>query len=268
MDCGTRVSFYFSAQSTEAETVTEPIDAPGHTYTAEVFDELDAAFADNFSTDMGWTVENDVALTDGAWERGVPMGGGVRNDPNYDVSGHGACYLTDNVIGNSDVDGGHTVLTSPLIDASEGDPHLSYWLWHSTDETDVLVVEISGDDGATWTQVQSVGNQGDQWVFHTFRIADIIAPTNQMRVRFDSSDLGDGSVVESGLDDFRIHAQDPFVCGPAPCFGDINGDLTVDETDLGLAIELWNLPGGDVNNSGFGDMIDLIQIMDAFGPCE
>src|SRR5262249_22774483 len=77
-------------------------------------------FSDNFETDRGWTVTN-LGATSGNWERGVPV-----NDPSWDYDpvsdydGSGRCYLTQNAPGNTDVDGGATQLTSPLLDLSAG----------------------------------------------------------------------------------------------------------------------------------------------------
>src|SRR5690606_7864879 len=149
---------------------------------------------DDFEEDLGWTVVNSPDLTDGAWERGVPAGGGDRGDPPVDGDGSGHCYLTDNADGNSDVDGGATTLISPTLDASaDGEPYLSYWRWYSNStgaapESDVFTVEISNDDGDTWSVLEVVGPTGAQvrggWYFVSFRLSDFLPPTSTMRVRF------------------------------------------------------------------------------------
>ena len=134
-------------------------------------------------------------------------------DPLSDADGSGSCYLTDNVAGNSDVDSGSTVLTSPILDASGSNPILSYYRWYANafgpaPHQDIFEVEISNDAGATWTSVETVGPAGPEtlggWFLKTFRISDFISPTNQMRVRFIASDTGEGSVVEAGIDGVEI----------------------------------------------------------------
>src|SRR5205814_1913991 len=75
--CAAQPQYYFSAQGAGAGVVTEPANAPTSVHTAVVQQPV-AVFSDNFQTDMGWTVQNDATLTTGAWQRGVPAGGGGR----------------------------------------------------------------------------------------------------------------------------------------------------------------------------------------------
>ena len=204
VSCGTNAHFYFSAETTGGETQTDPRSAPDAFYQARSALGLIPVFADDFQTDKGWTVEN-IDLADGPWERGDPVGGGERGDPADDYDGSGRCYLTDNVAGDSDVDGGPTRLTSPLIDMSAGNGIVRYARWFTNDDGDGdrLDVEISNDNGNNWTLVESVPG-GAGWKLNSFLISDYIAPTGNMRLRFSATDNPNDSVTEAGLDAFEV----------------------------------------------------------------
>ncbi len=226
--CGS-VRFYVAAQSTTAVTVTSPPTAPAASYAAVAAYGENTVFTDNFETNTGWTVQ-DVALTDGSWTRGVPANGN-RGDPPTDFDGSGQCFLTDNVAGNSDVDGGTTHLISPTIDLSGGDAIISYARWYSNTqgsapEADTFVVAVSNNNGGSWTTVETVGPTGPEvdggWFARSFAVGAFVPPTAQVRVRFSASDLGSGSVVEAAVDAFRVDQLD---CTPS---GFVNGDANCD----------------------------------------
>lgn len=200
--CGLQVRYYVGAETTEGREMTDPRNAPASSYFALAAVGLDIVLDDNFERDLGWTVEN-IDLQDGAWERGVPAGGGARGDPPNDYDGSGQCYVTGNRP-DSDVDGGPTRVTSPSIDMSAGDGFISYARWFTNDDRDDrLVVEVSDDDGQSWTLVESVGHS-DSWVVSQFRLTEFVTPTDQVRIRFSASDNPNNSVTEAGLDAVKV----------------------------------------------------------------
>ncbi|MCP4581780.1 MAG: M20/M25/M40 family metallo-hydrolase [candidate division Zixibacteria bacterium] len=208
LECGKDIAFYISVETTDSALVTDPRDAPGISFSAFSASEFTSLYEDDFETDQGWSVSGDA--TDGHWDRGVPSGLGERGDPPADHDGSGQCYLTDNVYGNSDVDGGTTYLISPTFDLSEGNALFNYALWYTNNSgddpnNDSFVVWVSNNNGSSWTPVETFGpTTSPGWTEHSFLVDDFIAPTSLVKVRFEASDLNSGSVVEAGIDALSI----------------------------------------------------------------
>jgi C1A family cysteine protease len=218
-DCGDRPQFYLTARGERWGRVEHP-SAPGSRPYWSTVGIGTAVFADDFEADLGWVVDDDPELEDGTWDRGVPVGGGDRGDPPTDADGSGSCYLTDNVDGNSDVDGAWTRLTSPPIDLSDCDEaRVRFALWYTNNhgdnpQMDVLRVSVSSDGGSSWALVDSVGPltpTPQDWHEESFVVGDHTALTDDVRVRFEASDLPGGSLVEAGIDAFRVERID---CDP------------------------------------------------------
>jgi len=215
--CDEVVQFYVEAETTENELQTSPFGAPLDRFEARsVF--VEEFFVDDFEADKGWAVE-DIDLTDGGWQRGVPAGDGTRGDPTGDFDGSGQCYLTGNREGNSDVDGGPTRLTSPTIDLSGADDAtISYarWFYNDDSDQDSLDVEISNDNGANWTLVERVQRLAGGWVHRDFLVSDFVTPTSEIVVRFSATDNPNDSITEAAIDAFDVSRT---FCETPECLG-------------------------------------------------
>ncbi|HKB14764.1 MAG TPA: hypothetical protein VKF62_01805, partial [Planctomycetota bacterium] len=185
---------------------------------------------DPLEADLGWTIgaPGDNAQT-GVWIRVDPNGtssaaggGGQPLQPEDDhTPAPGVpCFVTGNAspgagAGTNDVDGGPTTLLTPVFDLSGAlEPRIRYarWFADATTVDDSLLVSISGDGGASWTPLETVAGSGrNAWNEVSFRVADFLAPTSQMRLRFVASDSPNNSVCEAAVDDLRVEA---FNAGP------------------------------------------------------
>ncbi|MDP6891027.1 MAG: GC-type dockerin domain-anchored protein, partial [Phycisphaerales bacterium] len=251
-----------------------PGGAPNEVLTAVVASDVEVAFDDNGETDPGWTVSGDAS--DGQWERGVPAGGGLRGDPPTDADGSGQCWLTDNVEGNSDVDGGSTVLTSPELDISGDGWTLGYWRWYSNNfggspNADILTVQWSEVGASSWQNLETVGPSGPGtsggWIRAEFDLdASGLTGVDAFQIRVNADDSGSGSVIEAGLDGIQVGRIE---CEDTPCPGDIDGSGEVDVNDVLLVLGAYGTddPAGDINGDGIVDVNDILAVVAAFGPC-
>ena len=273
IECGEILSYYFQGIDNDGLSKTLPANAPSSVYTSSVASSFVETFADNFQTNTGWSVSGSV--TDGAWERAVPAGGGGRGDPASDYDGSGQCYLTDNEAGNSDVDGGTTTLTSPAMDATgEGVPTLTYALWYSNNigvTDDTMFVDISNNNGGAWQSLDTIGPgdaaAGGGWNEYSFDLSAIFAsPSSQVRIRFRAGDTGDGSVVEAAVDAVQIELVS---CENAsdPCPADLTGDGTLDFFDVSAFLTAFGNGEvvADFTGDGSFDFFDVSAFLTAFG---
>jgi len=270
--CGTNIVWYVQGQAATGQTITAPEGAPTTLNRSQSAYGIGQLFRDDFEKDLGWTVgaPGDNA-TAGIWVRGDPNGTAAQ--PENDASPDGTeCFFTGQgpvggAIGLADVDGGTTTLTSPPIDASgEGVTYLRYARWYSNNtgaspNADSMPVEVSNDNGTTWTLLELVTENANAWVVKTWRINDIFpAPSAQFRLRFLARDLGAGSLVEAAVDEvevFRLQCEPSIV-------GDLDGDGLVAGFDLSILLSSWETPAADLNGDGTTNGIDLAILLNAW----
>lgn len=277
--CGTTLQYYVSANAVSGAAVNDPSDAPVSVYTAVAATGLEESFVDTAETNLGWTLTTagDTATT-GLWTRGDPLGtisGTTQVQPEDDVTAAPGvnCFFTGQgtggTLGQADVDGGFTTLTSPTMDASGGAAYISYFRWYSNQQggspnADTFRVQISNNNGTTWTALETVGPTGAEvnggWIFKEFLVSDFVTPTAQVKIRFIADDAGAGSLIEAAVDEVRVKTV---ACGnPA----DLNGDGTIDAADLALMLSNWGVGGiGDINGDGSVEATDLAILLGQWG---
>ncbi len=266
--CGQVVSYYLSAQSTDGWSWTLPSSgslAPGLLSSA-ISQTIVAE--DDFELDNGWDGHLDTDdATQGKWNRLKPYGNAAQPHGDHTPNPARFAFITGQdpiggFTGINDVDGGTTTLLSPAFDLSvPSDPAFGYWRWFSNDKgenpsEDVLTVEVSNNDGGSWSLVEIVGPTGPQasgeWYYFQFRVADFVAPTSQVRLRFKAADLAGDSIVEAAIDDFRIldiACAGTRLDGVSPNRGGYSGGETVTFTGTGFVTGATVTFGGVVSES-------------------
>jgi len=266
--CDDVPEFYVTAEGDAGTTVTEPLDAPTSAFIATV-GVTTVIFADDYESDLGWTVTN--AAIDGFWERGVPVNEG-RGDPPADYDGSGQCYVTENTATYpaSDVDAGSTTLTSPVIDLSGGGViHYAVWLNDYPPvgaggvmgpEDGVDVEFATNPAGTNWQNIRAFKNGVAAWRPDTIVVGTETPTSATFRLRFIAKDLTPGDVVEAGVDAISISA---FTC-PTVGDGDFDVDGDVDLLDFAALQACWThvaltpeCSPGDLNGDEILDVIDL-----------
>ncbi|MEL7472949.1 MAG: M14 family zinc carboxypeptidase, partial [Planctomycetota bacterium] len=258
-DCGDTVEYYAQFSTTDPIDVTFPTDI-SHAISITYADSQ-TTLVDNAESDAGWTVglPGDTATT-GLWELGDPVPTGAQPGSDHTPAPGTLCFVTGASgasLGSDDVDDGFTTLITPALDASAsattylgGDPFVRYYRWYinnagASPGADILDVDISNDNGATWTDLEAVGSSATDWIEATFRIADFVTPTDQIKLRFIAEDAGGGSIVEAAIDDLEIFfagCDTPADPADLTTTGGDNGtpDGVVDLSDFSYYLARWS----------------------------
>jgi choice-of-anchor B domain-containing protein len=222
--CGVEIQYYVSARSNDGVTWTDPPAGPTQAYQAIAATQEIPIFSETFeAANAGWQVNVAADLTGfstaatGTWTRANPIGTAAQPEDDHTNPGVNCWFTGQGVVGggvgDADVDGGATSLRSAVLNASGLiDPHVTYWRWYSNIQggnpgTNTMTVDISNNGGTSWVLLETVGPTGPDtvggWIKKNARVADFVAPTNNMRLRFRASDLT-GAVVEAAIDDLAI----------------------------------------------------------------
>jgi len=284
--CGTTISYYVSARTTTNTLIVNPVGAPASFRTTVAATGIEAVLSDDFETAMGWTVTSDATTTAGIWTRVNPTAafvGSVQSQAEDDVTADPGtmCFVTGNAAlgataGQQDIDGGATTLLSPVFDlAGTASPAIGYWRWYSNHAgaapgADTFVISISSNGGTNWTTVETVGPTGPEteggWIYHEFNVTSFVPTSATMQMRFVASDLGDGSLVEAGLDEFVVST---FVCDTF-CPGDFDENGTVEVPDIFAFLSAWFALDGSADVDGVPGVTvsDIFAFLsDWFAPC-
>ena len=261
-DCLDSPQFFFRASDGAGPLSTQVFSASVGTATT--------AFFDDFQTNQGWSVGAlDDDATTGVWTRVDPNPTDAQPGEGVNPGSGPFCFVTGQgsaggSLGENDVDGGKTTLFSPTFNLAGEEATISYWRWYSNNTgaspgADVFEVEITSN-GSTWVDVETVGPTGagttGGWVLHAFNVADFVTPSSAVQVRFIASDLGNGSIVEAGVDDFQVTLVDCDT-GPQPPVADFTGSptsgirpltVTFSDTSSGIATS-WSWNFGDTGTS-------------------
>ena len=297
---GTVVAYYLFANDINGEiAAVKPIgaaqtDANLPNFIMVSFDLEKTDDGDNFDDfgtfQTGLSSDNN---TTGDWILSIPVGSfSTTGDTTTSVqpyyqhtSGGELCYFTANAststdaVGTADVDAGRTTLQSAVFDVTAyTNPTISYFRWYinnpptgANPNADWWHVQISNDGGTTWTFVENTKTSDRRWRRNVFRIADVIAPTATMRMRFIASDstrigqnLDGGSLIEAAVDDIQLwdnsinSVDDESALMNISIFPNPASEMVTLSMDLleenEVSFEIHDITGRMVLNGNFGNL--------------
>ncbi len=269
VECGVEIEWSIEAFISDGSSVSYPNGEPSHSFAVSSYTQKSVDLAE---VSTGWVVNGvgDTAYA-GTWQLLDPSANAAQPADDHTPTGT-KCWITGNGppgggAASSDLDGGSTTLTSPSYSvAGMTDPYVNYSRWYSNNtgsngNSDSMPIQISGNGGSTWVQMELVTENKNAWVTKRFRVADFLASTNgTVKLRFIARDLGSDSVVDAAIDDLGVYE---FEC-PNMVEGDLDGDGLVTSSDLSMILlDFGPCPGcaGDLDGSGDVDSGDVSYLL-------
>lgn len=226
---------------------------------------INTGYYDDFSFNFNWTISG--TATAGTWVRGEPVGtllGSDESNPDFDVNTdcNVEAFVTGNAggnVGDDDVDGGETILTSPVFDASTySNPYVNYYRWFynaggTGSPNDQMTVKLS--NGTTTVTVETIiaSTLGSStWINKSYQISSYLTPTNNMRIIVTVNDIPGGHISEGAFDQFEI----------------TDGSVSVNELEKSNTVHIFPNPFNEIINVQLNDINNSaiqIQIVDVTG---
>ncbi len=117
--------------------------------------------------------------------------------------------------GTNDVDAGTTTLVSPVFSiAGFSSVELRYWRWYTNDTgnnpaSDYWTVQVSVN-GGQWVNLEYTSTSQRAWIEKVALLESLVPGLgSQVQLRFIASDTAPASMVEAGVDDFRLRGFGP-----------------------------------------------------------
>ena len=175
-------------------------------------------YYDDFQFNFGWISSG--TANSGLWTRAIPAGtslNGTPSNPGTDVGGdcNGTAYVTGNTIGaapgDNDVDGGSSILRSPMMDLSTyGEPYINLYRWFfnaggNSTPNDTLYLRLVPQNGNAVVLKKIVSSASNSaWVNEVIRVRDFIPNPGMVQFEMEANDFEPGHLVEAGLDRFQV----------------------------------------------------------------
>ncbi|MEL6741008.1 MAG: hypothetical protein AAFP26_10175, partial [Planctomycetota bacterium] len=206
-DCGNVLRLYFSAQTVDGRTITDPPAGASDPYTIAVANaDAETSLLDQpFESLAGWNVSG-APPASGGWGVGSPAGD-AGQAPEADFDATGAALLTGPA--GEQLGGAAALLASPSVDLSGADqPVLRFATWWATTQLDDgFAAQYSINDGASWTTFTSAQDTA-AWRFRQWNVRELLGDPADLpesfRVRFVARDVNANSVAEAAVDAFDI----------------------------------------------------------------